>query len=231
MAIQQHPLSGEDYMLVREKEPETHSLPSYAPETHPSKVRSNDSHGHIHTETHTMKPGKDDVIPEIGLTGLLAAFAILFLPMVTVTFVLLGLVLWEYIPKNFPDNIPQLPVANLPLQNVYYTGVSAGKFALVASWASTVSQIVTGPFMLLFSFLIARELSHGGEYEKAGTKQGLHYGNKQWNRKVRDLLQSGSNHGLGWWTKWKHLKQMSGLARNRFMRMALLGLIINLFFS
>jgi hypothetical protein len=53
-----------------------------------------------------------------------------------------------------------LPVNLSSISNSsYFTSIRATKFVLVSSWASTVSQFVIPPFMLPFSFFIAREIT------------------------------------------------------------------------
>jgi len=58
---------------------------------------------------------------------------------------------------------PELPALPTPPANAYYTTITAGRFLLLSSWASSAAGTVFAPFMLLFSFVAARELARRSE--------------------------------------------------------------------
>ena len=54
--------------------------------------------------------------------------------------------------------IQELPTRDQLPADAYYTTVRTGKFLLVASWASNIAEFIIAPFMLLFSYTVAREI-------------------------------------------------------------------------
>ena len=91
---------------------------------------------------------------------LLFAFAIVTPPLLAIALILVGLV-FNASDRDTPNQIkgtPELPVVNYPTSNVLYTGVDPGSFLLVGSWASNFATITIGPFMVIFSYTIAREI-------------------------------------------------------------------------
>ena len=109
----------------------------------------------------TTKPAEK--INDARLTrkrDLLLAFAIVSLPLLVIALILLVFV-FKYSQRNFLDpsvGTRELPSSNYDFGNVFYTSISPGSFLLVGSWASNVATIVVAPFMLLFSYAVAREM-------------------------------------------------------------------------
>ena len=124
------------------------------PTTIPARAlekKNADNIAHDHTE---KEHGEGGVL---SIRGMLLMFTVLFLPMLAIPFILLGLVAWDKV--EFPTNtIPGLPIDGPVPTDSYYTLVSAGKFDLVGSWASTLVGNISALFIILFSFLIARSL-------------------------------------------------------------------------
>lgn len=88
------------------------------------------------------------------------AFTIVSLPLLVIAILLLAFVFLaeREIPDNYTDN-PQLPLLNLTSSDAFYTRKDAGDFLLVGSWASNFATLMIAPFMLLFSYAVAREVA------------------------------------------------------------------------
>ena len=65
-------------------------------------------------------------------------------------------------PASYVDS-PLLPFEQHPPAplDAFYTKVDPGDFLLVGSWASNIAEFVVAPFMVLFSYAVAREILHG----------------------------------------------------------------------
>ena len=170
-------------------------------------VKGTSETDHQSAEKPSQETEAEKDIPRHTISALTLAllFCVLFLPMLTIPFVLLGLVSWRRV--NFvPNGTADLPVSDLPPSSYYYTEVSPAKFALVSSWASTVEGHITAPFLILFSFFIAwtmrRAAEKGGSYELNNQSLAV--------RRVRTLLQSRSLQKL-----WNFLKAFLPWRTNR----------------
>ena len=91
---------------------------------------------------------------------LLLAFAMVSLPMLVIAAILLAFV---FNPNEREKQQQEDPTQELPLLDqlpggAYYTTVRTGSFLLVASWASNIAEFIIAPFMLLFSYTVAREI-------------------------------------------------------------------------
>ena len=97
---------------------------------------------------------------------LFIAFVVVSLPLLVISILLLAFVFLSYreIPASYVE-IPALPFFQYPALDAFYTTVDPGSFLLVGSWASNVAEMVVAPFMLLFSYAVAREIL---QYEKSG---------------------------------------------------------------
>ena len=96
------------------------------------------------------------------LTGkryLLLAFSIVSFPTLAISFLLIGFVFKtsERERPNDPPGTTDLPVTPSYTSDAYYTDIRPGSFLLVSSWASNVAEIVVSPFMVIFSYIVARE--------------------------------------------------------------------------
>ncbi|KAL6715332.1 hypothetical protein ACLMJK_007598 [Lecanora helva] len=49
---------------------------------------------------------------------------------------------------------------NYSTSAAYYTGITPGSFLLLGSWASNVAELAVAPFMVIFSYTVAREFLH-----------------------------------------------------------------------
>lgn len=95
---------------------------------------------------------------------LFLAFFIVSLPLLVIAILLL---VFTFHDRENPASYVGIPL--LPLQNystdAFYTTVDAGNFLLVGSWASNIAAIIVAPFMVLFSYAVAREII---QHEKNG---------------------------------------------------------------
>ena len=90
---------------------------------------------------------------------LFLAFVIVSLPLLVIAILLLAFVFHSHreIPASYQE-IPELPFFQHPSLDAFYTQLDPGSFLLVGSWASNFATIVVAPFMLLFSYAVAREI-------------------------------------------------------------------------
>ena len=97
------------------------------------------------------------------------AFVIVSLPLLVIAILLLAFTFLDReIPLLYPED-HRLPFSRPPSLHPFYTNVASGSFLLVASWASNIAGFVIAPFMVLFSYAVAREiiLHPTGDYEYA----------------------------------------------------------------
>ena len=90
----------------------------------------------------------------------LLAFAIVSLPFLVIASILIAFV-FNTTEHQRPDNsigTSDLPIEPYDTATAYYTGISSGSFLLLGSWASNVAEIVVAPFMVIFSYTVAREI-------------------------------------------------------------------------
>lgn len=97
------------------------------------------------------------------------AFVIVSLPLLVIAILLLAFTFhYREKPLLYPED-DRLPFSRPPSLRPFYTNVASGSFLLVASWASNIAGFVIAPFMVLFSYAVAREiiLHPTGDYEYA----------------------------------------------------------------
>ena len=89
---------------------------------------------------------------------ILLAFVIVSLPLLALAILLLAFVFFHdrEEPASFLGT-RELPV-RYPPSNAFYSRVDVGDFLIVSTWASNVAEIVVAPFMVLFSYAVAREI-------------------------------------------------------------------------
>lgn len=145
---------------------------------------------------HTEKPST----PRLSRKrDIFLAFVIVSLPLLVIAILLLVFIFNSdrerpalYVPST------NLPFAkDLPL-DAFYTRVDPGDFLLVGSWASNIAAIVVAPFMLLFSYAVAREiLQHTpDDHEDGGTQPPL----------LREIMR-GAHVGMWHWVAQKTYKR------------------------
>lgn len=90
---------------------------------------------------------------------LFLAFVIVSLPLLVISILLLAFIFLSdrEIPASYTE-IQALPFFEYPPLNAFYTKVDPGSFLLVGSWASNIAEMVVAPFMVLFSYAVAREI-------------------------------------------------------------------------
>ena len=86
------------------------------------------------------------------------AFILVSLPLLVLAILLLAFVFLhdrEVLAINLGTR--ELPV-EYSATNAFYSIVDVGDFLIVSTWASNVAEIVVAPFMVLFSYAVAREI-------------------------------------------------------------------------
>ena len=104
---------------------------------------------------------------------LLLAFALLFIPLSAIVIILLAFVFYKTERVQFQQYRTRelsIPSDNATSRTSYYTTQSIGSFTLLGSWASNVAQFVLAPFMVLFTFYVAREV-YSPQTDKSDTKE------------------------------------------------------------
>ena len=90
---------------------------------------------------------------------ILLAFVIVSLPLLVLAILLLAFVFFSDREEPALDiGTRELPLDHLPSNASYYSKVDVGDFLIVSTWASNVAEIVVAPFMVLFSYAVAREI-------------------------------------------------------------------------
>lgn len=84
----------------------------------------------------------------------------------------------------------------IPSNNSYYTKTDAGDFLLVGSWASTLASFIIPSFMLLYSFVVAKEMTRIQKKIADGNNFTLLY----------EIL-NGSWNGALHWVQWMILRR------------------------
>ena len=118
------------------------------------------------------------------------AFVIVSLPLLVISILLLAFTFHDREKLLLYPEDPRLPFSSPPSLHPFYTNVASGSFLLVASWASNIAGFVIAPFMVLFSYAVAREiiLHPTGDYEYAQSQppflreimRGAHMGVWHW---------------------------------------------------
>ena len=165
--------------------------------------RSNKQNGH------TIK---EDTAPRLSRKrDLFLSFVIVSLPLLVISILLLAFIFLSYreIPASYIE-IPELPFFEYPSSDAFYTIVSLGSFLLVGSWASNIAEIVVAPFMVLFSYAVAREiLQHPSiDHDEAGSRPPL----------LREIMR-GAHVGLWHWISQRtHSKPKRGPGKEPVLR-------------
>ncbi len=130
---------------------------------------------------------------------LFIAFVVVSLPLLVISILLLAFIFLSdrERPASYAE-IPALPFFQYPALDAFYTTVDPGSFLLVGSWASNVAEMVVAPFMLLFSYAVAREiLQHKkSDHEDEETRPPL----------LRELMR-GAHVGVWHWVAQKTYKR------------------------
>jgi len=104
---------------------------------------------------------KSDRTPRLDRKrDLLLAFATVSLPLLVIALILVSFV-FNVSARQRPDlfvGTSELPVEPYDTATAFYTGITSGSFLLIGSWASNIAEIVIAPFMVIFSYAVAREV-------------------------------------------------------------------------
>ena len=95
------------------------------------------------------------------------ASSFLVLPMLVLSIVLTSLVYYHLMPDN-SSSYSQGNATNLPLGSAYYINYSATRLVFIASASSTLSTILIGTAMILFSYLTAHYLAGRSDTDETG---------------------------------------------------------------
>ena len=129
---------------------------------------------------------------------LFLAFVIVSLPLLVIAIILLVFIFHSTRerPATYVKS-PTLPfLEHVPL-DAFYTTRSTGSFLLIGSWASNIAEIVVAPFMVLFSYAVAREILHASsEREDADSRPPL----------LREIMR-GAHVGVWHWVAEKTYKR------------------------
>ena len=90
----------------------------------------------------------------------LLASTIVSLPLLAIALVLIGFA-FNPSQRERPDlsvGTWELPVEPYDTGRFFYTGISPGSFLLLGSWASNIATVCVAPFMVIFSYAVAREI-------------------------------------------------------------------------
>ena len=142
---------------------------------------------------------------------LFLSFVIVSLPLLVISILLLAFIFLSdrEKPASYAE-IPVLPFLEYPSTDAFYTRVSQGSFLLVGSWASNIAEIVVAPFMVLFSYAVAREiLQHpSSDHDEAGSRPPL----------LREIMR-GAHVGLWHWISQRtHNKSKRGPGKEPVLR-------------
>lgn len=142
---------------------------------------------------------------------ILLAFVIVSLPLLVVAILLLAFIFLHdrEKPASFTGT-RELPIEYLP-SNAFYSIVDLGDFLIVSTWASNVAEIVVAPFMVLFSYAVAREiLQHEARDHRdgGGSQPPL----------LREIMR-GAHVGVWHWVAEKtHRRPKGALGNKRILR-------------
>ena len=189
---------------------------------------ANASSDHSYPKTEAdNRDGKKNLGQPVSVAGLSLMFTVLFIPMLAIPLLLLGLVLWDYVKfTNEEDQI--LPSLNGAPSYNWYTLVSPSQFALVSSWASTIIGNVSAPFLILFSFLVARPLARASEDDYS---DGVSSGRREdLESRIREILHSRTYMKLWKWIK-SFIPGSSKAISDEATLVAILGVGISLLFA
>ena len=133
---------------------------------------------------------------------ILLAFVIVSLPLLFLAILLLAFIFLRYReePKSFTGTW-ELPLDKLA-GNAFYSSVDLGDFLLISTWASNVAEIVVAPFMILFSYTVAREILQHRARDK-------HDNEESQPRLLREIMR-GAHVGVWHWVAEKTSRRPKG---------------------
>ena len=178
------------FSSLRIMAPYTFSSLSETLDTTPAFSRKSGHHGE-HASTPRLSRKRD----------LWLAFVIVSLPLLVISILLLAFTFHDREKPLLYQEDLRLPFLNRPSLQPFYTNVASGSFLLVASWASNIAGFVIAPFMVLFSYAVARRilLHPTGDYEHAQSQHPL----------LREIMR-GANVGVWHWFAQKTYRRPRG---------------------
>jgi hypothetical protein len=100
-----------------------------------------------------------------GRKDILLSLAIIFVPNLILTAILLGLVFHYQVPRSYSE-LPDIPDPLARESSAYLIDFSATKLLTVASWTSTLSSLLPSFVMVLVSYPVARTLLDASKDKK-----------------------------------------------------------------
>ena len=151
------------------------------------------------------------------------AFVVVSLPLLVIAILLLAFIFLT--DRERPATYT--PTRELPFfQNVsldaFYTSVDPGSFLLVGSWASNIAEMIVAPFMVLFSYAVAREILHATtDHEDAKSRPPL----------LREIMRGAHVGVWHWLSERTQRRPRSALPVLRVVDVAGLGLFTATLFT
>ena len=138
---------------------------------------------------------------------ILLAFVIVSLPLLVVAILLLAFIFLND-RERLASYTGTLELSlEYPPSNAFYSKVDLGDFLVVSTWASNVAEIVVAPFMVLFSYAVAREiLQHEARDSRddGGSQPPL----------LREIMR-GAHVGVWHWAAEKTYRRPKGVLGNK----------------
>jgi hypothetical protein len=159
-----------------------------------------------------------------GKNDILLSLAVIVIPMVILTAVLLGLIAYNQVPQTY-SALPGIPDPLARESSAFLVDFSATRLLAVASWMSTVSSLLPSFAMLLFSYRVARTILNASK-EKNTDNLPTPYQLSM----LLDVL-SGSIGSLWSWFKyrgWNKRERVNGVAKGSIVWLvfvSVLGLV------
>jgi hypothetical protein len=151
-----------------------------------------------------------------GTKDIVLSLAVIVIPMVLLTAVLLGLIAHNQVPQTY-SALPGVPDPLARESSAFLLDFSATRLLTVASWTSTVSSLMPSFAMLLFSYPVSRTILNAS---KERTTDNLL---TPYQLSMLLGVLSGSIGSLWSWLKyrgWKNRDRISGIAKGPIIWLA-----------
>lgn len=138
---------------------------------------------------------------------ILLAFVIVSFPLLVLAILLLAFIFLK--DREEPDSFigtQELPVKYLA-SNAFYSSVDLGDFLIISTWASNIAEIVVAPFMILFSYTVAREILQHRARDNRDNEESHP-------RLLREIMR-GAHVGVWHWVAEKTYRRPKDALRNK----------------
>ena len=151
--------------------------------------------------------GKDQAPRLSRKRDILLAFVIVSLPLLVLAILLLSFVFIRGREEPASNvGTRELPIGHPP-SNAFYSNKDVGDFLIISTWASNVAEMVVTPFMVLFSYAVAREIL------QRETRDNSDNGESQ-PRLLREIMR-GAHVGVWHWVAEKTWRRPKGARENK----------------